>query len=54
MGLLFTSFAVGGLIGPPLAGWMADATTGHSVPIATTVVLVLAALGVLATAPNPG
>lgn len=43
MGLLFLSFGVGGLIGPPLAGWLADTTTGNDVPILLTV-------GLLATA----
>ncbi len=43
MGLLFLAFGIGGLIGPPLAGWLADTTTGNDVPILLTI-------GLLATA----
>ncbi|MEM7271946.1 MAG: MFS transporter [Actinomycetota bacterium] len=43
MGLLFLSFGVGGLIGPPLAGWLADVTTGNDIPILLTVGLLAAA-----------
>ncbi len=53
MGLMFSSFGIGGLIGPPLAGWLADSTTGHSVPISITIGLVIASFGVLTFAPNP-
>ncbi len=43
MGLLFFWFGLGGLIGPPLAGRLADRTTGHDLPI-------LLAIGLVATA----
>jgi predicted MFS family arabinose efflux permease len=43
MGLLFFSFAVGGLIGPPLAGRGAAASPGHELPILLAVGLVTVA-----------
>jgi predicted MFS family arabinose efflux permease len=33
MGLMFLGAGLGGLIGPPLAGWLADAYDGRVVPI---------------------
>lgn len=43
MGLVFMSTGLGGLIGPPLAGWLADASDGIGVPIGlATVVSALA------------
>lgn len=36
LGTLFFGSAIGGLVGPPLAGWLADATEGHLVPIAVS------------------
>jgi predicted MFS family arabinose efflux permease len=34
MGLMFLGAGLGGLVGPPLAGWLADASAGSTVPIA--------------------
>ena len=34
MGLVFLAFGVGGLLGPPLGGVLADATEGPAIPIA--------------------
>ena len=36
MGLMFLGAGIGGLVGPPLAGWLADAADGRVVPIAVT------------------
>lgn len=33
MGLLFLGSGLGGLVGPPLAGWLADSSDGTAVPI---------------------
>lgn len=44
MGVVFLSFGLGGLIGPPAAGALSDATSGRTVPIVTVVVLLLIAL----------
>ena len=33
MGLMFLGAGLGGLVGPPLAGWLADASEGRVVPI---------------------
>lgn len=43
MGLLLLSFGLGGLIGPPLAGRLAERSTGHDVPILLAIALVGAA-----------
>ncbi len=40
MGMLLLSFGLGGLIGPPLAGRLADQSTGHEVPILVCIALV--------------
>ncbi len=60
MGILFLSFGIGGLIGPPAAGFLADSTDGRVLPIALVIVILLAALAVTrpltdakATAPRP-
>lgn len=49
MGLMFLSAGLGGLIGPPLAGWLADAYDGRVVPISlalgVSVVAFLLSLG---------
>ncbi len=45
LGVNFLSYGVGGLIGPPLAGWVADATNGRVVPICLVIVLVTIAFG---------
>ncbi len=44
MGILFLSFGVGGLVGPPAAGFVADSTSGRAVPIVLVIVILLAAL----------
>ncbi|MEM9655002.1 MAG: MFS transporter [Actinomycetota bacterium] len=43
IGLLYFSFGLGGLIGPPLAGRLADSTTSNDVPILLTVGLLAVA-----------
>lgn len=43
MGMLFVGFAVGGLVGPPLAGWLVDTTDSASVTIIFA--MVVAAIG---------
>jgi MFS family permease len=37
LGLLFLGAGVGGLIGPPVAGWLAEASDGHTLPIAVVI-----------------
>jgi MFS family permease len=37
LGLLYLGAGLGGLVGPPFAGWLADASGGHALPIATAV-----------------
>jgi predicted MFS family arabinose efflux permease len=44
MGLLFLAFGLGGAVGPPLAGWLADRSTGHDVPIGLAIGLVAVAV----------
>lgn len=43
LGVLFGSFAVGGLIGPPIAGGLADGTDGPSATIVAVIVVVITA-----------
>lgn len=43
MGLFYTSQGLGGLIGPPTAGWLIDRTDGHTVPVMVCVALMSAA-----------
>lgn len=43
MGLMFLGAGLGGLIGPPLAGWLADASAGSSVPITLALVVAVVA-----------
>ena len=50
LGALYTAGGLGGLIGPPLAGWLVDWTGGYTASIMTALVLGLAALGVLRSA----
>ena len=45
MGVNFLAFGIGGLVGPPAAGYVADATHGQVVPIIVVVALVLGSLG---------
>jgi predicted MFS family arabinose efflux permease len=44
MGLLFLSFGVGGLVGPPAAGFLADGAGSNVIPIGVVIALLLAAL----------
>ncbi len=44
MGILFLSFGIGGLIGPPAAGFLADSTSGRALPVGLIIVILLAAL----------
>jgi predicted MFS family arabinose efflux permease len=44
MGILFLSFGVGGLIGPPAAGFLADSAGSNVVPIYVVIALLVAAL----------
>lgn len=44
MGVVFLSFGIGGLIGPPAAGAIADATSGRTVPISIATGVLLLAL----------
>jgi MFS family permease len=45
VGTNFLSYGIGGLIGPPLAGWVADATNGRVAPICLVIGLVTIAVG---------
>jgi OFA family oxalate/formate antiporter-like MFS transporter len=45
MGLVFLAFGLGGLIGPPLGGLLADVTDGSTVPITFALVTAVAAFG---------
>ncbi|MEL6983468.1 MAG: MFS transporter, partial [Actinomycetota bacterium] len=39
MGLFYTSQGLGGLLGPPTAGWLIDRTDGYTVPVLVCVAL---------------
>ncbi|NND73406.1 MAG: MFS transporter [Ilumatobacter sp.] len=43
MGAIFLSFGIGGLIGPPAAGAIADASSGRTAPIVVVIVILLVA-----------
>ncbi|MDQ3385025.1 MAG: MFS transporter, partial [Actinomycetota bacterium] len=43
IGLMFLGAGLGGLIGPPLAGWLADASAGSTVPITLALVVAVVA-----------
>ena len=45
MGLVFLAFGLGGLLGPPLGGLLADVTDGSAIPIAFALVTSVAAFG---------
>jgi MFS family permease len=45
MGLVFLAFGLGGLLGPPLGGLLADVTDGSAIPIAFALVTSMAAFG---------
>ncbi|MEM8619177.1 MAG: MFS transporter [Actinomycetota bacterium] len=52
LGALYTASAIGGLLGPPLAGAVLDRTDGYTVVILGSLVITLAALAVLLTLPR--
>jgi predicted MFS family arabinose efflux permease len=54
MGALFLSFGLGGLVGPPMAGWLADVTDGHTVPIVAVIVAVALAVALSAAIADGG
>ena len=49
MGLVFLAFGLGGLVGPPLGGLLADVTDGSAIPIAFALVTSVAAFGISLT-----
>lgn len=51
LGLLYTAAGIGGLIGPPLAGWLID-SSGYSTAIVTAMVIALAATVSLSALPR--
>jgi predicted MFS family arabinose efflux permease len=44
IGLLFLSSGLGGLIGPPAAGWLSDRSDGQAVPIVAVIATLLVAM----------
>ena len=52
MGLMFLGAGLGGLVGPPLAGWLADASDGSGVPITLALVVSLLAFGLSLAIPT--
>jgi predicted MFS family arabinose efflux permease len=52
MGLIFLAFGLGGLIGPPFGGWLADASDGSTIPIGFAVVTSVTALVLSLTMPT--
>jgi MFS family permease len=52
MGLMFLGAGLGGLVGPPLAGWLADASDGSGVPITLALVVSLVAFGLSLAIPT--
>ena len=52
MGLMFLGAGLGGLVGPPLAGWLADASEGSGVPITLALVVSLLAFGLSLAIPT--
>lgn len=54
MGLMFLGAGLGGLIGPPLAGWLADASAGSTVPITLALVVAVVAFGLSLAIPVRG
>jgi len=51
IGLLFLAFGLGGLVGPPFGGWLADASDGSTIPIAFGVVMSALAFALSLTMP---
>lgn len=54
MGLMFLGAGLGGLVGPPLAGWLADASAGSTVPIALALAVAVAAFALSLAIPVRG
>ena len=54
LGALYTSSGIGGLVGPPLAGGLIDATGSYTTAIVVALVLALAAVVALPHLENPG
>jgi MFS family permease len=52
LGLLFLAGGIGGFLGPPLAGYLADATDGQIVPIAVSLVVTVVAALITAVIPD--
>ena len=52
IGLLFLAFGLGGLVGPPFAGWLADVSDGSAVPISFAVVASACAFALSLTMPT--
>ncbi len=46
MGTMFLAFGLGGLVGPPAAGFVADASNGRTLPIILVIALLVVAVGV--------
>jgi predicted MFS family arabinose efflux permease len=54
VGALYTAAAVGALVGPPIAGFVVDATGGYQLAIVTTIALAAGAVLVAAALPGRG
>lgn len=54
MGLMFLGAGLGGLLGPPLAGWLADATAGSTVPIGLALLTSVVAFALSLAIPTTG
>lgn len=52
MGLLFLSFGIGGLLGPPLAGWLADGAGQRPVIVAVILIVAASAAVMMTIAPD--
>ncbi len=52
LGALYTAGGIGGLAGPPLAGWLIDTTGGYTASIVTALVLGVVSVAVLRRAVN--
>ncbi len=53
MGILFLSFGIGGLVGPPAAGLVADATSGRTTPIAIVIAILVVAVATTSPLTRP-
>jgi MFS family permease len=54
MGLLFLGSGLGGLVGPPLAGWLADSSDGTTLPIALAIGVAAVAFALSLAIPTSG